>query len=107
MAPDGSTLTLARHKGCKYPKFSFRWGAERFCLYVHFLAAYCFHGEAVFRTEVVRHKNDQPLDVSRTNIVLGTYSENEADKKNNAATIPDDDYWAEMERPWCVWAKVV
>lgn len=48
---------------------------------LHQLAAYCFYGVKTFSNGiVVRHLNGNVLDVSKQNIVLGTYSENNLDK---------------------------
>lgn len=64
----------------RYPTFSTNWGSV-FGIPVHMFAAYVFYGSLLFdKTKVVRHLNGLTLDFSKSNIVLGTPSENELDK---------------------------
>lgn len=65
----------------RYPTFSTNWGGFVYGLPVHQFAAYCFYeDEYLHGTKIVRHLNGDTLDVSKNNIRLGTYSENEYDK---------------------------
>ena len=64
-----------------YPTFSTNWGGRVYGIPAHKLAAYCFYGKDSFEPGVVvRHLNADVLDISRRNIALGSYSDNEMDK---------------------------
>lgn len=64
----------------RYPTFSTNWSGV-FGVPVHLFAAYQYYGVAAFHPEqVVRHLNGDTLDFSKTNLVLGTASENNLDK---------------------------
>ena len=64
----------------RYPTFSTNWGCV-FGIPIHMFAAYIYYGDKSFdETKVVRHLNGNTLDFSKSNIVLGTPSENEMDK---------------------------
>jgi hypothetical protein len=82
----GKPLLIKIRGKQKYPTFSVN-GLKLvpnkngvFGIPVHRFAAYCFYGDAVWNAECVRHKNGNTEDVSKTNIVLGTHSENNLDK---------------------------
>ena len=65
----------------RYPTFSTNWGGIVYGIPIHQFAAYIFFGERAFDDSlVVRHLNADRLDFSKSNIALGTYSENENDK---------------------------
>lgn len=65
----------------RYPTYSTNWDNKVWGIPVHKLAAYCFYGDRSFaKGVVVRQLNADVLDVSRNNIVLGSYSDNEMDK---------------------------
>ena len=65
----------------RYPTFSSNWGGRVYGIPAHQFAAYCFYGDAYIEgTQIVRHLNANRLDISRPNIQLGSYSENELDK---------------------------
>jgi len=65
----------------RYPTFSTNWGGFVFGIPVHLFAAYVFYGEKAFEKGiVVRHLNANSLDCSKSNLILGTPSENEHDK---------------------------
>lgn len=65
----------------KYPTFSTNWGGFMFGVPVHLFAAYVFYGDKAFEKGiVVRHLNANSLDCSKSNLLLGTPSENEHDK---------------------------
>jgi len=64
-----------------YPMYSTNWEGEVFGVPMHKLAAVCFYGAKVFEEGVhVRHLDGDKFNLSKTNIVLGTASENELDK---------------------------
>lgn len=65
----------------KYPQSQIYFEGKRVNYQYHRFAAYCFYGEDMFNDGiVVRHLNGDTLDISRQNIALGTYSDNEKDK---------------------------
>lgn len=70
-------------KLCKgvYPSFHFvRAFKTRTRVPAHKFAAYCFFGERALHAPCVRHVNGKRRDLSRRNIRIGTYSDNEHDK---------------------------
>lgn len=74
-------LSVRQHGKQRYPTYTTNWGGRVHGIPVHKLAAYCFYGEESFREGViVRHLNSDVLDLSKSNIVLGSYSDNERDK---------------------------
>jgi len=76
--PKGKLLKISLNSN--YPQMGILFEGKVSTIYVHKLAAYCFYGEESFSAECVRHKNGNKLDLSKENILLGTYSENELDK---------------------------
>ncbi len=82
----GKPLVIATRGDQRYPTFSVagvkdvsnKYGV--FGIPVHKYAAFCFYGPDSLDVECVRHLNGNVLDVSRSNIVLGTHSENNMDK---------------------------
>lgn len=65
----------------RYPTFSSNWGGYVYGIPAHQFAAYCFYGDAYIKgAQIVRHLNANTLDISKSNIQLGSYSENERDK---------------------------
>lgn len=77
-------LNISLYGEAKYPTFSVTTNLTQSGIYgipVHQFAAYCFYGEETFNlNKVVRHLDGNVLNVSKTNIVLGTHSENNLDK---------------------------
>lgn len=74
-------LSIKKYGKQKYPTFSTNWGKRVYGLPIHQFAAYIFYGEESFnKSLVVRHLNADTSDCSKTNIVLGTHSQNNLDK---------------------------
>lgn len=76
----------------RYPTFSTNWGGFVYGIPVHLFAAYFFFGSTAFEKGiVVRHLDSDTLNFSKTNLKLGTHSENQLDKPKyvrvNAAKI--------------------
>lgn len=70
--------------GKNYHRFSVRYGKRSLCIYVHRLQAFQKFGSKSFQDKiVVRHKNDNSLDNSKKNILLGTQLDNMKDKYKN------------------------
>lgn len=86
VSPHGRVLSIKRHGSQRYPTVSLRVGTQNtpsgmYGLPAHHLAAYCFFGEQALSSGLkVRHLNGDTEDLSRTNIRLGTGSDNEMDK---------------------------
>lgn len=79
--PKGLPLLITIRSNHKYPQAQIRIEGKNHNYLIHRLAAYCFYGDQVFVEGIhVRHLNGNVLDVSRTNIALGSRSENERDK---------------------------
>lgn len=79
--PKGNTLAVKRRSNHKYPQAIITMEGKRHNICIHRFAAYCFYGEHLFKKGiVVRHLNADVLDVSKSNLALGTYSDNELDK---------------------------
>ena len=77
-------LSIRQHGKQRYPTYTTNWGERVYGVPVHKLAAYCFYGEESFREGVVvRHLNSDVLDLSKSNIALGSYSDNERDKPSH------------------------
>jgi len=81
---DGAVIGLKGHAlkltNGRYPSFSTNWGGV-FAIPAHKFAAFYYYGEACLeKGKVVRHLNGNTRDISKENIKLGTYSENEMDK---------------------------
>lgn len=73
-------LKVKRHGKQRYPTFSTNWQGV-FGVPVHLFAAYVFYGEKAFEEGiVVRHLDGDTENISKSNIVLGTHSENNLDK---------------------------
>lgn len=79
LGPRGE-LKLQLYGKQKYPTFSSNWGGRVFGIPAHLFAAYVFYGDEAFSGLVVRHLDGNTLNLSRENIKLGTYSQNEFDK---------------------------
>ena len=80
LGPKG-VLSVKLYGRQRYPTVSTNWDGRVFGVPVHMLAAYCFYGEDSFtKGVVIRHLNGNTLDVSKSNITLGTHSENNLDK---------------------------
>jgi hypothetical protein len=64
-----------------YPRFSLITYDKKHCeILVHRFKAYILYGDIIFKKELcVRHKNNNKLDYSNKNLILGTYSENSLD----------------------------
>lgn len=61
----------------RYPTFSTNWGGYVYGVPVHKLAGYCFYGLKAFEKGItIRHLNGNVLDISKSNIALGSLSEN-------------------------------
>ena len=86
----GLPLTVINRGKQRYPTFSVsgltsvnnKYGV--FGIPVHKYAAYCFYGDDVWLSECVRHLDSNVLNISKSNIVLGTNSENNLDKTSEA-----------------------
>ncbi len=81
----GNPLLIKKRGTQRYPTFSANVGSLTgsgvYGIPVHKFAAYCFYGEETFKDGiVVRHLDADTENVSKENIVLGTYSQNELDK---------------------------
>lgn len=74
-------VKIALHGSQRYPTFTTNWGGKVYGLPIHKFAAYFFYGEKAFdKNYVVRHLNGDTCDLRKSNIVLGTHSENNLDK---------------------------
>lgn len=83
LGPKGK-LSIGRYGKQRYPTYTTNWEGRVYGMPVHKLAAYCFYGEESFREGVVvRHLNADVLDLSKSNIALGSYSDNERDKPSH------------------------
>ncbi|NGM81230.1 hypothetical protein G5B47_02255 [Paenibacillus sp. 7124] len=79
--PNGKELLIKVRSTHVYPQGCVSMRGRRNSFHLHKLAAYCFYGEDSFRDGiVVRHMGGGVLDISRENLKLGTYSDNEQDK---------------------------
>lgn len=85
--PKGEELKIKiRDKKRKYayPKFTINCYdllGKKASFPIHRFAAFCFYGKDLFEEGIeVRHLKPDVLDVSKSNIVLGTKSQNELDK---------------------------
>ena len=80
----GVPLKVSKIPNQPYPTFSVNLSDKLSGIYsipVHRFAGYCFYGELIFDTTLcVRHKSGDVMDYSRSNLLLGTYSENQLDK---------------------------
>jgi hypothetical protein len=81
----GNELKVKKRGNQRYPTFSVNVGSLTssgvYGIPIHKFAAYCFYGDEVFEEGVVvRHLNGDTEDISKENILLGTYSDNERDK---------------------------
>lgn len=93
----GRKLSCRRNGKQRYPTFSLNRvfhlvPSGTYGIPVHIFAAFCFYGESTFQENlVVRHLDADTENIAKSNIVLGTYSENERDKdpqrRSNAARI--------------------
>lgn len=78
--PKGNIRTLKSYKN-RYPNFGFRINKKFVAVNAHQFAAYCFYGDYYFQSGlIVRHLDGNKLNLSKTNIVLGTYKENSNDE---------------------------
>jgi len=78
--PAGKELSLNAAPG-KYPTVTVTEDTISYNVPVHRLAAYCFFGKEVFRKGLhVRHLNGNVMDVRKSNLALGTASENSMDR---------------------------
>lgn len=74
-------LKVKCHGSQRYPSFSTNWGGKVYGLPIHQLAAYQFYGKAAFAKGIqIRHLNGNTLDFSKSNILLGSSSQNQLDK---------------------------
>jgi hypothetical protein len=79
--PKGKIITIKIKSNHKYPQTQAIMDGEKVNYHLHRLAAYCFYGEEMFKEGIcVRHLSGDVLDISKRNIAIGTYSENEKDK---------------------------
>jgi hypothetical protein len=63
-----------------YPKFGIKYKGKVRCIFVHRLVAYLKYGNKIFESGIqVRHKNNNKLDYSQDNILIGTGSQNSLD----------------------------
>ncbi|MNX76562.1 hypothetical protein D3C86_1080740 [compost metagenome] len=73
-------LTIRLSGNQRYPTFSTNWGGV-FGVPAHMFAAYIFYGDLSFSENlVVRHLDGDTENLSKSNIVLGTHSDNNLDK---------------------------
>lgn len=80
-------LSIRKSGKQRYPTFSTNWGGYVFGVPAHMFAAYIFYGEKCFEEGVVvRHLNADTEDLSKENILLGSYSDNEYDKSEEKRT---------------------
>lgn len=65
----------------RYPNFTLTINNRVQSIVIHYLAAFCFYGYNAFNKNlVVRHLDSNTLNVSKSNIKLGSHSENNLDK---------------------------
>lgn len=82
----GKQLKIVCRGKQRYPTFSIsgvpnvknKYGV--FGIPVHKFAAYCFYGDDIWKFDCVRHLDGNVLNLSKSNIVLGSNSENNMDK---------------------------
>lgn len=68
----------------KYPKFNIHYEGKIITVKCHHLTAWQKYGKECIGDDVyVRHYNDNPMDFSIQNILLGTWDQNLEDKKRN------------------------
>lgn len=83
ISPDGNRRPIKLYKGQRYPSFTItctKDGIKKSVSFlVHKFAAYCYYGEAAL-TSVVRYLDADTLNIKKSNIALGTKSDNEMDK---------------------------
>ena len=78
--PDGKELSLNAAAG-KYPTVTVMENSISYNVPVHRLAAFCFFGKEIFRKGLlVRHLNGNVMDVRKSNIALGNYTDNSMDR---------------------------
>ena len=63
----------------RYPTFGLRVDGRSVSIPAHKFAAFCFYGRKSFSAPCTRHRNGNVWDLSRTNIRIGTYSQNAQD----------------------------
>ncbi|OZB98152.1 HNH endonuclease [Paenibacillus sp. XY044] len=77
----GVALSIELKSKQRYPSRQISINGKKKNYYIHRLAAYCFYGDEVFKEYIqVRHLNGNVLDISKSNLALGTCSENHHDK---------------------------
>lgn len=81
----GKPLTVRKRGKQRYPTFSVKVGENTgsgvFGIPTHRFAGYCFYGDKIFDADLcIRHLDANTENISKENLVLGTYSENEHDK---------------------------
>ena len=81
LSPLGRELKIRAYGRNRYPTFGIKLPEAGYIYGVrtHSFAAYCFFGDAALSTEDIRHLNDDPTDLRRSNVALGTHKENFAD----------------------------
>ncbi len=76
----GNLLKISTGENKRYPTFGVTLNGVFRTLPLHWLAAYCFFGNKFLSAECVRHLNGDVLNISRANIAIGSFSDNEKDK---------------------------
>ena len=80
MSPSGKSLSLKAASG-RYPTVTVTENGITYNVAAHRLAAYCFYGREVFKEGLlVRHLNGNVSDIRKSNIALGTYTDNSMDR---------------------------
>lgn len=85
MGIKGKPLVVRKRGNQRYPTFSVNVGkltaSGVFGIPVHRFAGFCFYGDDIFNPELcVRHLDADTENISKSNLILGTHSENELDK---------------------------
>ena len=83
ISPSGEIIDFSKQPRTRYPAKTINTKhlfGKNFVIKIHKLAAYCFYGDMAFEKDVVvRHLNSNVLDISISNIVMGTGSQNSYD----------------------------
>ena len=83
ISPDGNRRTLKLYGNQRYPSFTITAvvnGVKKSISFqVHKFAAYCYYGNAALNQHV-RHLDADTLNIKKSNIALGSASDNEMDK---------------------------
>ena len=77
-------LSIKRCGTQRYPTFSTNWGGLMYSVPVHQFAAFFYYGAKSFNPKLcVRHRDGNTENFKKSNIILGTPSENNLDKPSH------------------------